>query len=332
MHSLRHAVCGTVATMKKRQIRDGGLEMSAVGLGCMGMSEFYGEADDTESIRVIHHALDHGITVLDTADMYGSGRNEELIGKALKGRRDDALLCTKFAVQRGEGGSFDGIRGDPAYVKEACEASLKRLNVETIDLYYQHRVDPNTPIEDTVGAMAELVQAGKVRHIGLSEADPDQIRRAAKVHPIAALQTELSMWSREPEDEILGVCKELGILFVAYSPLGRGFLTGKYKSVEDFEEGDFRLSNPRFQKEALQKNLDLVKEVERLAAAKGCTPAQLALAWVLSRGEHVVTIPGTRKTKRLDENAASAELTLTADELGAIDAALPKGAAVGTRY
>jgi aryl-alcohol dehydrogenase-like predicted oxidoreductase len=306
--------------------------MSVVGLGCMGMSEFYGTSDEAESIRVIHHALDHGVTALDTADMYGSGRNETLVGKALEGRRDDALLCTKFAVQRGEGGAFMGVRGDAQYVKQACEASLKRLRVETIDLYYQHRVDPKVPIEDTVGAMAELVKEGKVRHLGLSEAAPGTIRRAAKVHPIGALQTELSLWSREPEDELLGLCKELGILFVAYSPLGRGFLTGRFKSVEDFEEGDFRLNTPRFQREALEKNLALVGEVEKLAQAKGCSAAQLALAWVLSLGEHVVTIPGTRKTSRLDENAGAATVELTADELSKLDAALPKGVAAGARY
>jgi aryl-alcohol dehydrogenase-like predicted oxidoreductase len=306
--------------------------MSAIGLGCMGMSEFYGPGDEAESIRVIHHALDHGVTALDTADMYGSGHNETLVGKALEGRRDDAFLCTKFAVQRGEGGSFTGLRGDPEYVKQACEASLRRLKVDTIDLYYQHRVDPKVPIEDTVGAMAELVKEGKARHIGLSEAAPDTIRRAAEVHPIGALQTELSLWSREPEDELLGVCKELGILFVAYSPLGRGFLTGRSKLPEDFEEGDFRRHQPRFQGEAFDKNLELVREVEKLAQDRGCTPAQLALAWVLTRGEHVVAIPGTRKISRLDENAAAAGVELTPADLDRLDAVLPKGAVTGDRY
>jgi len=298
----------------------------------MGMSEFYGPSDESESIRVIHHALDHGVTTLDTADMYGSGHNETLVGKAIAGRRDDAVVCTKFAVQRGEDGSFTGLRGDPEYVKQACDASLKRLKVDTIDLYYQHRVDPAVPIEDTVGAMAELVEAGKVRHIGLSEAAPDTVRRAAAVHPIGALQTELSLWSREPEDELLGLCKELGILFVAYSPLGRGFLTGRFKSAKDLAEDDFRRNQPRFQGAALDKNLALVREVERLAEEKGCTPAQLALAWVLSRGEHVVTIPGTRKISRLDENLAAAGLVLTTADLDELDAALPRGAAAGERY
>jgi aryl-alcohol dehydrogenase-like predicted oxidoreductase len=306
--------------------------MSAIGLGCMGMSEFYGPSDEAESIRVIHHALDHGVTALDTADMYGAGHNETLVGKALEGRRDDAFLCTKFAVQRGEDGSFMGLRGDPEYVRQACEASLKRLNVDTIDLYYQHRVDPKVPIEETVGAMAELVKQGKVRHIGLSEAAPDTIRRAASVHPIGALQTELSLWSREPEDELLDLCKELGILFVAYSPLGRGFLTGRFKSAQDFAEGDFRQNQPRFQGEALDRNLELVSEVEKLAQEKGCTAAQLALAWVLSRGEHVVSIPGTRKISRLEENAAAADVELTPGDLDRLDAALPKGAAAGDRY
>jgi len=318
--------------MEQRKIRDDGPAMSAIGLGCMGMSEFYGDADDAQSIAVIHHALDQGVKVLDTADMYGSGRNEELLGKALKGRREDAFVCTKFAFQRGEGGSFTGISGDPKYVREACEKSLKRLNLDTIDLYYQHRVDPQVPIEDTVGAMAALVKEGKVKHLGLSEAAPETLRRATKVHPIAALQTELSLWSRDPEGEILDTCKELGILFVAYSPLGRGFLTGRYKSLDDFDPGDYRLMTPRFAKEAFEKNLALVSEVERIAKAKGCTPAQLALAWVLSRGEHVVSIPGTRKISRLDENAAAADLELTKEELAALDEAIPKGAAAGTRY
>jgi len=318
--------------MDQRSFRQDGPALSAIGLGCMGMSEFYGPSDEAESIRVIRHALDHGIRTLDTADMYGSGHNETLVGKAIAGRRDDAFVCTKFAVQRGEDGSFTGLRGDPAYVKQACDASLARLNVDTIDLYYQHRVDPDVPIEDTVGAMAELVEAGKVRHIGLSEAAPDTIRRAAEVHPIGALQTELSLWSREPEDELLDLCRELGILFVAYSPLGRGFLTGRFRSGQDFAEGDFRRDQPRFRGAALDRNLALVREVEKLAREKGCTPAQLALAWVLSRGEHVVSIPGTRKISRLDENAAAADVDLTPADLDTLDAALPKGAAAGERY
>ena len=322
----------TEAYMEQRRIRQDGPAMSAVGLGCMGMSEFYGPSDEAESIRVIHHALDHGVTALDTADMYGSGRNEMLVGKALRGRRDEAFLCTKFAVQRGEDGSFTGVRGDPEYVKQACEASLRRLGVDTIDLYYQHRVDPNVPIEDTVGAMAELVSEGKVRHLGLSEAAPNTLRRAAKVHPIGALQTELSLWSREPEDELLDTCRELGILFVAYSPLGRGFLTGRFKSTKDFDEGDFRLFTPRFQGDALEKNLALVGEVEKLAQTKGCSAAQLALAWVLSRGDHVVTIPGTRKTTRADENAGATKVELTPQDLARLDDVLPKNAAEGDRY
>ena len=318
--------------MQRRQIRDDGPAMDAVGLGCMGMSEFYGASNDEESIAVIHHALDSGVRVLDTADMYGVGHNEKLVGRALEGRRDQAFLCTKFAVMRGEGGSFEGVSGDPAYVRKACEASLQRLGVDHIDLYYQHRVDPKVPVEDTVGAMAELVREGKVRHLGLSEAAPDTVRRAARVHPIAALQTELSLWSREPEEELLGTCRELGVLFVAYSPLGRGFLTGRYRSPEDLPEGDFRRNMPRFQGDNFAKNLELVREVEKLAEKKGCTAAQLAIAWVLSRGEHVVTIPGTRSEKRLDENAAAAEVELDADELAALDRVVPKDAAVGGRY
>lgn len=318
--------------MKRRRARENGPEVSAIGLGCMGMSEFYGSADDETSIGVIHRALDQGVTFLDTADMYGSGANEELVGRALKDRRDDAFLATKFAIKRGEGGSFTGVSGRPEYVKEACDASLKRLGVDHIDLYYQHRVDPQVPIEDTVGAMAELVEAGKVRHIGLSEAAPDTVRRAAKVARIAALQTELSLWSREPEAELIPVCAELGILFVAYSPLGRGFLTGRYRSRDDFPENDFRRHQPRFSEENFPKNLELVAGVEEIARAKGCTPAQLALAWVLSRGENVVSIPGTTNPDRLDQNAAAADVELGADELASLDAILPPDAAAGTRY
>lgn len=318
--------------MKRRRAREDGPEVSAIGLGCMGMSEFYGSADDETSIGVIHRALDQGVTFLDTADMYGSGANEELVGRALKDRRDDAFLATKFAIKRGEGGSFTGVSGRPEYVKEACDASLKRLGVDHIDLYYQHRVDPQVPIEDTVGAMAELVEAGKVRHIGLSEAAPDTVRRAAKVAPIAALQTELSLWSREPEAELIPVCAELGILFVAYSPLGRGFLTGRYRSRDDFPQNDFRRHQPRFSEENFPKNLELVAGVEEIAKTKGCTPAQLALAWVLSRGENVVSIPGTTNPDRLDQNAAAADIELGADELASLDAILPPDAAAGTRY
>ncbi|MBK9001192.1 MAG: aldo/keto reductase [Myxococcales bacterium] len=293
------------------------------------MSEFYGASDDVRSIEVIHHALDRGVTLLDTADMYGAGKNERLVGRALKGRRDEAFLCTKFAVRRGEDGSWLGISGRPEYVGAACDASLARLGVDHIDLYYQHRVDPEVPIEETIGTMAELVKAGKVRWIGMSEAAPETLRRAAKVHPVAALQTELSLWSREPEAELLATCRELGALFVAYSPLGRGFLTGQLRSRADLAADDFRRNLPRFSEEHFEKNLALVKEVEALASRKGCTAAQLALAWVLGRGDHVVTIPGTRSAKRLDENAAAAAVTLSTEELAALDAILPPQ---GTRY
>ena len=318
--------------MQKRSASENGPAVAAIGLGCMGMSEFYGASDDARSIAVIHRALELGVTLLDTADMYGAGRNEELVGRALAGRRDQAFLCTKFAVMRGEDGSFLGISGKPEYVKQACDASLKRLGVEHIDLYYQHRVDPEVPIEETVGAMAELVKAGKVRHLGLSEAAPETIRRAAKVHPISALQTELSLWSRAPEAEILATCRELGVLFVAYSPLGRGFLTGRIKSRDDLAENDFRRQSPRFSQENFARNLELVAEVEKLAEAKGCTAAQLALAWVLSRGPHVVAIPGTRNLDRLEQNAAAVDVSLTAEELASLDAILPPDAAAGGRY
>ena len=318
--------------MNKRNLGAGGPEVSAIGLGCMGMSEFYGESDDARSIAVIHHALDRGVTFLDTADMYGAGKNVELVGRALTGRRDEAFLCTKFAVKRGADGSWLGLSGRPEYVKQACDASLARLGVDHIDLYYQHRVDPEVPIEETVGAMAELVEEGKVRWLGMSEAAPETLRRAAKVHPIAALQTELSLWSRDPEAELLETCRELGVLFVAYSPLGRGFLTGQIQSRDDLAQDDWRRNLPRFSEESFGQNLALVKEVEALAAKKGCTAAQLALAWVLTRGDHVVCIPGTRSAERLDENAAAAEVTLGADDLAALDAILPPGAAEGTRY
>jgi aryl-alcohol dehydrogenase-like predicted oxidoreductase len=298
----------------------------------MGMSEFYGRSEDATSIDVIHRALELGVTFLDTADMYGSGRNERLVGQALRGRRDRAVIATKFAIQRGEGGSFLGISGKPEYVKRACDASLERLGVDTIDVYYQHRVDPTVPIEETVGAMADLVKAGKVRWIGLSEAAPATIRRAHAVHPIAALQTEYSLWSREPEREILATCVELGITFVAYSPLGRGFLTGAIKSIADLAPDDFRRNMPRFQGESFGKNLDLVRRVEELARARGVTAAQLALAWVLARAEHIVTIPGTRSRARLEENAAAADIALTPAELRALDEAFPAEAAVGQRY
>ncbi|MCC7535314.1 MAG: aldo/keto reductase [Deltaproteobacteria bacterium] len=318
--------------MDKRSARDDGPTVAAIGLGCMGMSEFYGESDDARSIAVIHHALDRGVTLLDTADMYGAGKNERLVGRALSGRRDEAFLCTKFAVRRGEDGSFLGLSGRPEYVKTACDASLARLGVDHIDLYYQHRVDPEVPIEETVGAMAELVKAGKVRWLGMSEAAPETLRRAVKVHPIAALQTELSLWSRDPEIELIATCRELGVLFVAYSPLGRGFLTGQLRSRADLATDDFRRNMPRFSDASFEKNLELVKRVEALAAEKGHTAAQLALAWVLTRGEHVVAIPGTRSTSRLDENAAAVEVRLSAEDLAALDAILPPDAAEGARY
>jgi aryl-alcohol dehydrogenase-like predicted oxidoreductase len=298
----------------------------------MGMSEFYGAADRAQSVSVIHHALDTGVNFLDTADMYGSGHNEELVGEALRGRRDDAFLATKFGVMRGPGGSFDGINGRPEYVRRQAESSLKRLGVDVIDLYYQHRVDPETPIEETVGAMSRLVEEGKVRFLGLSEAGPETIRRAHAVHPVHALQTEYSLWTRDPEAELLDLTQELGITFVAYSPLGRGFLTGQIKSIDDLEENDFRRFNPRFVGENFERNLDLVAKVEAMAAERGVTPAQLALAWVLAKRPHIVAIPGTRKIHRLDENAGAARIQLTAEEVAALDEAIPVGAAAGTRY
>lgn len=316
--------------MKERKL--GQLAVSAIGLGCMGMSEFYDpkQMNDEESIRVIHRYLDAGGNFLDTADVYGMGKNEVLVGKAIRGHRDRVVLATKFANVRGSRGEFLGVRGDPQYVRDCCDASLSRLGVDHIDLYYQHRVDPKTPIEDTVGAMSELVKAGKVRHLGLSEAAPGTIRRAAKVHPIAALQTEYSLWSREPEDEILSTVRELGIGFVAYSPLGRGFLTGQFKTFADLPEGDYRRNAPRFQGENFQKNLDLVAKIGELARSKGCTPGQLALAWVLAQGEDIVPIPGTKRTKYLDENLGALNVTLTPEELQQIDAVLP--APSGERY
>lgn len=320
--------------MTERVLGKGGLRVSAIGLGCMGMSEFYGpkEMDDAESIRVIHRFLDLGGNLLDTADMYGVGRNEDLVGRAIRDRRDRVVLATKFGNVRGPNGEHLGVRGDAEYVKECCDASLKRLGVEVIDLYYQHRVDPKTPIEETIGAMADLVKAGKVRFLGLSEAAPGTIRRAAKVHPIAALQTEYALWTREAEEDVLPSVRELGIGFVAYSPLGRGFLTGQYQSIDDLEEDDARRKSPRFQGENFAKNLELVGQIEAMSKAKGCTPGQLALAWVLAQGEDIVPIPGTKRMKYLDENMGAAQVKLTEEELGWIDAILPMGAASGDRY
>lgn len=318
--------------MQTRRLGTNGPEVSAIGLGCMGMSDFYGPAEDARSIEVIHRALDLGINFFDTADMYGVGRNEQLVGRALRDRRDKAVIATKFGNVRVEDGSYLGIDGSPAYVRKACEASLRRLGVDVIDLYYQHRVDPRTPIEDTVGAMAELVREGKVRYLGLSEAAPDTIRRAHKVHPVTALQTEYSLWSRDAEEDLLPLCAELGITYVAYSPLGRGFLTGAIRSIDDLAPDDWRRNNPRFQGENFQKNLQLVDAVQEMARARGCTPAQLALAWVLARPEGIIPIPGTRRIERLEENIGAVDVTLTREELDRLDAIAPVGVAAGTRY
>jgi aryl-alcohol dehydrogenase-like predicted oxidoreductase len=316
----------------KRRLGRDGPEVSAIGLGCMGMSEFYVGGSEAESIATIHHALDRGVNFLDTADMYGWGKNEELVGRAIADRREEVFLATKFGNVRGPNGEFLGVRGDPEYVRSACEASLKRLNVDVIDLYYQHRVDQTVPIEDTVGAMSRLKEEGKVRFLGLSEAAPRTIRAAYATSPITAVQTELSLWSRDAEAEVLPTVRELGIGYVAYSPLGRGFLTGQFKSPDDFPEGDFRKNHPRFQGENFQKNLDLVKEVESMAQEKGCTTAQLALAWVLAQGEDIVPIPGTKHVKYLDDNIGAVEVKLSAEDLKRLDAILPAGAAAGERY
>jgi len=318
--------------MRYKKLGDSSLTVSAIGLGCMGMSEFYGPRNDEESVATIHLAFDQGVNFLDTADMYGTGHNEELVGKAIKGRRHGIVLATKFGNVRGPEGSFLGINGRPEYVRGACEASLRRLQVETINLYYQHRVDADVPIEETVGAMARLVEEGKVRYLGLSEAAPATLRRAHRTHPITALQTEYSLWSRDPEEEILSTCRELGIAFVAYSPLGRGFLTGRFKSVEGLAGEDFRRHHPRFQGENFQRNLEIVRHLEQIAWEKGCKASQLALAWVLAQGEDIVPIPGTTRRAHLEENLAALDLTLSPQDLARINKFAPKGVTAGERY
>ncbi len=318
--------------MQQRRLGRQGPMVSALGLGCMGMSEFYGATDDAESIATIHRALEVGVTFLDTADVYGPFTNEQLVGHAIAGRRHEVVLATKFGIVRGPDPQSRGVNGRPEYVRAACDASLQRLGVDHIDLYYQHRVDPTVPIEETVGAMADLVRQGKVRYLGLSEAAPTTIRRAHQTHPITALQTEYSLWSRDPEDEILPTCRELGIAFVAYSPLGRGFLTGRFRRFEDLAPDDYRRTVPRFQGANFQKNLDLVRKVEEIAGEKHCTPAQLALAWLLAQGEDIVPIPGTKRRSRLEENIGALSVTLTPAELRRLEAVAPKGGVAGDRY
>jgi aryl-alcohol dehydrogenase-like predicted oxidoreductase len=318
--------------MEKRALGKQGLMVSAIGLGCMGMSEFYGPADENESIATIQRALDAGVTFLDTADVYGPFKNERLVGRAIRGRRDEVVLATKFGNQRGEDGGWLGVNGRPEYVQSACDASLARLGVDFIDLYYQHRVDTTVPIEDTVGAMAELARAGKVRFLGLSEAAPSTIRRAHATHPITALQTEYSLWTRDPEDEVLATVRELGIGFVAYSPLGRGFLTGRFRGPEDFLEGDYRPNSPRFQGENLQKNKELVARIEAIASTLGVTPGQLALAWLLAQGPDIVPIPGTKRLRYLEENLSALGVRLTPAVLAKVDQTAPRGATAGARY
>lgn len=315
--------------MIERKLGNQGLSVAAIGLGCMGMSDFYGSSNDAESIKTIHRALDLGCTFLDTADMYGPFTNERLVGKAIQARRDEVVLATKFGFERTEDGGFVGVNGRPEYVKSACEASLQRLGVDTIDLYYQHRVDPNVPIEETVGAMAELVQEGKIKYVGLSEAGPEDLRKAYQVHPITALQTEYSLWTRFPEDEILATTRELGIGFVSYSPLGRGFLTGRIQSIEDLDADDWRRNNPRFTEENFKQNLAMVDKIKELAAQKNVTLGQIAIAWVLAQGDDIVTIPGTRRISYLEENLASLDVELTADDFAYL---ADIGTAVGERY
>ena len=319
--------------MKQRKLGRGGPIVSAIGLGCMGMSEFYGEGDEEESIATIHRALDLGVTFFDTADVYGPHKNEELVGRALRGHRDRVIIATKFGILRNpDKPEFRGITGKPDYIREACEGSLRRLGIHCIDLYYQHRVDPDTPIEETIGAMAALIKAGKVRYLGLSEASAETIRRAHAVHPITALQSEYSLWTRDPEKEILPFCRELGIGFVPYSPLGRGFLTGKIQKVEDLADNDYRRTVPRFQGKNFERNLDLVKRVEEIAREKHCTPAQLALAWVLAQGNDIVPIPGTKRRKYLQENVGAVEVVLTDEDLERINEVAPKDGFAGSRY
>jgi len=318
--------------MQTRVLGRSELSVSEVGLGCMGMSEFYGPSDEAESLNTLHHALTQGMNFWDTADIYGNGRNEELVGKGLKARRDQVVLATKFGVMRDEQGEFIGINGRPEYIRQACEASLKRLGIDHIDLYYQHRVDPNTPIEETVGALSRLVEEGKVRYLGLSEASAETLNRACAVHQITALQSEYSLWSRDIEQEIIPACESLGVSLVAYSPLGRGFLSGQIKTLDDLSADDWRRSNPRFSEENFAKNLDLIDEVERIAQEKSCTPAQLALAWLLAQNQSLLPIPGTRRIKRVDENTGASNVVLSEQDLALIESVMPRDIAAGTRY